>query len=202
MRNHIVSRNYVNFPLSVCKEQRLSLTSDDDLLKRKEKEESGNYINDWIATMERKKEQWLFISQDTVTASVTRTLGTRQLFVSSDLDICHPLLIMATLVTVSSKSGLLYCHLLPLKDSFTLYRIPGFDSGFVFLFVCLFFSTLMLSFHCLLTCVVSNEKSVIILIVDTSFLKKSLFNLCLTWIISINLCSSSLTFSFEVSNCC
>lgn len=37
---------------------------------------------------------------------------------------------------VSSKSGLLYCHLLPLKDSFTLYRIPGFDSGFVFLLVC------------------------------------------------------------------
>lgn len=33
----------------------------------------------------------------------------------------------------------------------------------------------MLSFRCLLTCIVSNEKSVIILIVDTSFFKKISF---------------------------
>ena len=54
MRNHLVSRTFTTF--SVCKKLRLSLTAADDIMN---KERNGG-INDWIATTQRKEEQWLF----------------------------------------------------------------------------------------------------------------------------------------------
>ena len=87
--------------------------------------------------------------------------GGQTAFVPSDLDICNPLLMAATLVTL-----FLLNLLCPSAASEAVSLSVQFQGVSVFLFQ--YFNV---SLHCLLVCVVSNEKSVILYIVDTPLFK-------------------------------
>lgn len=73
------------------KEYRHPLTSDDDIKRKKENRGIGKYISDWTATYQSR--------HSTSTNDPMRTLGTRHLLVS-EVDICHSLLVIPTLVTL------------------------------------------------------------------------------------------------------